>query len=135
MIRNSTRSGVMTKMLVSRAASLTGVMSPYPVVEGVEEVDTVTRVVVVAVAVDPDDEGGHGEQEQGHRQAFDDLADGAFHDFSREFHPAGHEMLVRLAGDRIMARQFHVKHSPIRLTVRFMPPLISGIPHIRQRPG
>jgi hypothetical protein len=35
MIRNSTRRGVMTKILVSRAASLTGVMSPYPVVESV----------------------------------------------------------------------------------------------------
>ena len=35
MIRNSTRSGVITKMLVNRAASLTGVMSPYPVVERV----------------------------------------------------------------------------------------------------
>lgn len=56
-----------------------------------------------------------------HRQAFEDLADGAFHHSSREFHPVGHEMLVRLAGDRIMARQFHVKHSPIRLTVRFLP--------------
>lgn len=25
----------------------------------------------------------------------------------------GHEMFVRLAGDRVMARKFHVKHTPI----------------------
>ncbi|CAM5387533.1 hypothetical protein SALBM311S_03653 [Streptomyces alboniger] len=25
----------------------------------------------------------------------------------------GHEMLVRLPGDRVLARKFHVKHTPI----------------------
>lgn len=32
-MRNSTRSGVMTRTFTSRAESLTGVMSPYPVVD------------------------------------------------------------------------------------------------------
>ncbi len=30
----------------------------------------------------------------------------------------GHEMLVRLAGDRVMARLFHVKHTPIPATAQ-----------------
>jgi hypothetical protein len=32
-IRNITRSGVMTRTLISRASGVNGVMSPYPVVD------------------------------------------------------------------------------------------------------
>ncbi|GAA2918641.1 hypothetical protein GCM10010524_56410 [Streptomyces mexicanus] len=68
---------------------------------------------MVAVVVGIDDHHGHDQDQQGHGEPLADLAYGALHRFSGEFHPMGHEMFVRLAGDRVMARKFHVKHTPI----------------------
>lgn len=71
-IKNAIRSGVMTKMLIARANSEMGVMSPVAgrrqrhrsVVEAIQKRQPIALGVEVAVAVDVDDPGG--EQQRHH---------------------------------------------------------------------